>query len=341
MSYTIREGVSPKEWEIFLSKQDSALFVQSALSGEVHKKTGEGFWIIGVYDNNTLVGGSLVLSVHAKRGSFLLLPYGPVIDFHNKDMGLAFMDFMKKFGKKFGYDFIRLSPYVEDTKAIHETLRTWGAKKAPMHVLAENTWLLDTKKTETTLLADMKKNHRNLIRRCEKQGVTIQQTTSAAALARLNDMHDVVAKRHNFHRFSRSFVDSEFTVFSKEGKACIFEGYLPDGKLDSSAIIIFYNGMACYRHSASLNQDKRLPTSYLLQWEVIKEVKKRGIPWYNFWGIAPKGSPKAHPFSGITHFKQGFGGIQKDLVPCMDVLLTKKYYINWIIETIRRVRRGF
>ena len=340
-NYRVQSNVSEKEWERFLLKNNSGLFVQSSLSGQVHKKMGEDFSIIGVYKKNVLVGGSLVLFVHAKRGDFLLLPYGPILDYQDTSMVGEFVGYIKKFGRAHGCDFVRISPFVEDTSLHRELLISLGLKKAPMHVLAENTWILDTKKTESDIFSAMRKNHRNLIRRCEKNGVVVKKTTSPDALARLNEMHDVVAKRHKFHRFSRSFVENEFRIFSKKGKAYIFEAYLPDGRLDASAMIIFYNNMACYRHSASLNQDRRLPTSYLIQWKVIKAVKKADLSLYNFWGVAPKNAPKNHPFSGITHFKQGFGGEQKDLLPCMDLPLTKKYYMNWLIETFRRVKRGF
>jgi len=63
--------------------------------------------------------------------------------------------------------------------------------------------------------------------------------------------------------------------------------------------------------------------------------------FYNFWGIAPDGSSPKHPFAGITHFKKGFGGKQIDLLRCQDLPLAPKYYINWGVETLRRLKRGF
>ncbi len=118
-------------------------------------------------------------------------------------------------------------------------------------------------------------------------------------------------------------------------------GYLPDGTLDSGAVIMSYGTMACYRHGASLGLDKRVPTSYLVQWRAIQEAKRRGCHWYNLWGVAPEGSSKKHPFFGITHFKKGFGGVQKDLLHCQDLPLRPGYWVNWTIETIRRMKRGF
>jgi lipid II:glycine glycyltransferase (peptidoglycan interpeptide bridge formation enzyme) len=117
---------------------------------------------------------------------------------------------------------------------------------------------------------------------------------------------------------------------------------LPDGRLDGAAVIIYYGNMAAYRHSGSLNLDSRYPTSYLLQWHAIQEAKGRGMEWYNFWGIAPENATKKHPFFGITHFKKGFGGENKKLLYCQDFRINKtRYLLTKIIETIRRIRRGF
>ena len=63
--------------------------------------------------------------------------------------------------------------------------------------------------------------------------------------------------------------------------------------------------------------------------------------WYNFWGVEPKDASASHPFSGIGHFKRGFGGFQEDLLHCQDLPITKKYWVNWIVETIRKRKRGF
>lgn len=345
----VREITNKQEWKDFVLRQSNTLFVQSPDYGEFYELMGERAWILGVYnENEKLVGGSLILSTHAKRGNFLYLPYGPVFD--DKLIGdrvafyqafEKFNEYLKNFAKKEKFNFIKASPFLDENQQNKELFRKNGFRKAPLHVLAETTWMLDLAKSEDEILAGMKKNHRNLIRRCIKEDVKVKIKTDSEALKRFNDMHDKVAKRHNFHRFTREYVEKEFKTFASKDEAIIFESYLPDGRLDSSAIIMFFGNMANYRHSASLNLDKHLPTSYLIQWEIIKEAKKRGMQKYNLWGIAPENSPKDHPFRGITHFKKGFGGFQKDLLPCQDLPLSWKYWINWSVEIVRKVQRGF
>lgn len=344
MNYHIRQLNDNNTWNAFVMKQPYSLFVQSSQYGDFYASMGEPRWMFGIFDEqDVLVGGSLCVGVHAKRGNFLYLPYGPILPSttHAQNALLAFDSALTLFAHQHAYDFIRISPFYEAGEHGMDSLVSLGYKPAPMHVLAEHTWLLRCNQTDNLLFAGMKKNHRNLIRRCEREGVKVEMTTNEGALNILDSMLEEVGRRHDFHRFSRSYIQKEFNSFAPIGEATIFVSRLPDGRPDAAAIIMFYGSMACYRHSASLNLDKRLPTSYLIQWRVIQEARKRGMTWYNFWGIAPEDAPTSHPFKGITHFKQGFGGIPKNLVQCHDKPITKKYWLNWIIEYLRSRRRGF
>lgn len=329
------------QWERYVSSQKFTLFLQSAAYTQFLQKMGEEPRIVGLFEHDKLIGGSLISGVRAKRGHFLVLPYGPILDYSEPEQIHVFFDFVQKFAKEEKYDFIRISPFEKHDSQFLETLTSYGFVKAPIHILAEHTWMLNIEKDEDSLLAEMNKNHRNLIRRCIRDGVAVEKTTDEGALGRLNDMTDTVAKRHNFHRFSRSFIQGEMETFAQRGESLIFEARLPDGRVDASAMFIFYGTMAAYRHSASLHLDKKHPSSYLIQWEAIKEAKKRGITWYNFWGIAPESATRKHPFYGITHFKKGFGGEERKLIACHDLPLRKKYYLTRWFETARSIKRGF
>lgn len=330
------------EWENFVLSQPYTLFMQSASYGEFYKSINEDFWVFGIYEKNILIGGSLVVSVHAKRGNFLFLPYGPILPLDKKLESLKLLtNNLFNFAKKNKYDFVRVSPFLNDDQENKKIFREAGYRSAPMHILAETTWILNLDVSHHDLLMGMNKNHRNLIHRCEREKVEVKKFNYDTALEDFNKLHDITAERHNFHRFSKNYVNKEFSAFSKNNQALVLHAYLADGTLDSSAVIMYYGNMAAYRHGASLGSDKKIPTSYLLQWEAIKEAKERGCKWYNFWGIAPEGAHFSHPFYGITHFKKGFGGAQKNLLHCQDLLVSKNYWFNWLIEMIRKEKRGF
>ena len=341
--FTVSEITEKKKWEDFVLSQTYAIFLQSPQYAEFYKKLGEQGWIFGVFDAEKLVGGTLAVTVHAKRGSFLFLPYGPVVSEkkNRSEVVRVLTDHLSDFIKNQNLNFLKVSPFWGNNPTNLNIFKQLKYRNAPMHVLAENTWLLDLGPSEEDILAGMEKTHRYLIRRCMKEGVTVSQTSESQKLIDFNQLHDLTAQRHRFHRFSDEYIQAEYDCFAPKKEAVVFKGILPDGRVDSAAVVIFYGNMAAYRHGASANFDNKLPTSYLVQWEAIKEAKRRGFSWYNFWGIAPKEANKKHPFYGITHFKKGFGGFNMDLLHCQDLPVTKKYYFNWLVETFRSLRRGF
>ncbi|MBU1901287.1 peptidoglycan bridge formation glycyltransferase FemA/FemB family protein [Patescibacteria group bacterium] len=325
-------------WDDFIARQEYTLMTQSWEYGEFYKEQGEQSYFFGIYEQEALIGGALVVSIHAKRGNFLFLPYGPVGNLSQEAFTL-FFDYIKNFGKKEGYHFVRVSPFHDVDKATQYT--TYGFRHAPLHMLAETTWLLDVRPSSDDLMKAMNKNHRNLIRRCDRFDVMVKVSTDVKDLDAFNQLHDETAKRHKFVRFSDDYIKKEFLAFAEKKEAVVFQAYLPDGRLDAAAVVYYYKHMAAYRHGASIMQYKKHPTSYAIQWAAIQEAKKRGMTYYNFWGIAPNGARKLHPFLGITHFKKGFGGEEKNLIPCQDLPLSYRYWFTWGIETLRRIKRGF
>lgn len=338
---------SKTEWEAFLKAQKFSLFTQSGAYADFQNKLGDESEIFVIHDGaGKMCGGFLVITVHARRGSYLFVPYGPVFDEtitgeERKKIFEAVSRHMKDYAQKKKLVCVRMSPFWDDTPETRGLFTSLGYKNAPLHALAEHTWILDIQKSPDELFSVMNKNHRNLIRRCEKEGVQISIRTDDQATNELSRLHDETARRHGFVRFSKEYIETEYRALLADGSAAVFEARLPDGRLDSAAVIIFYGSMACYRHSASLGLDKRLPTSYLLQWRVIEEAQKRGMRLYNFWGIAPEGAGKTHPFFGITHFKTGFGGNAKKVIHCQDLPTSWRYYPMRVLELLRKYKRGF
>ena len=59
---------------------------------------------------------------------------------------------------------------------------------------------------------------------------------------------------------------------------------------------------------------------YLLHWEALKEAKKRGCQFYDFWGIDHKRWP------GLTRFKNSFGGEIISYPGSFDFVISSKWY---------------
>jgi len=49
----------------------------------------------------------------------------------------------------------------------------------------------------------------------------------------------------------------------------------------------FLRSEAAYHYGASTEEGRKYPGAYLIQWEAIKEAKKKEHKRYNFWGVPP------------------------------------------------------
>ncbi|PJE58101.1 MAG: hypothetical protein COU81_02450, partial [Candidatus Portnoybacteria bacterium CG10_big_fil_rev_8_21_14_0_10_36_7] len=185
----------------------------------------------------------------------------------------------------------------------------------------------------------MRKTTRYMIRKAEKEGVEIEVSADISKVKDFNKIYQATVSRQHFVPYSLSYLQKEFEAYLKSNDALLFFAKYK-GEILSSAIIIFYGKEAFYHHGASIQKYPKIPASYLLQWSVIKKAKKRGCEFYNFWGIAPE-NKKNHPWVGLTIFKKGFGGFEEAYVPAQDLVVSGKYWFTYIIESVRRIKRGF
>ena len=228
-----------------------------------------------------------------------------------------------------------------DNKENRRIFKKLGYRQAPIYMHAENTWVLSLNKAEEDLLYGMRKNTRNLIRRAKKEGVNVVSGQEYHLIDTFIKLYKETAKKHSFVPFSQRYIDSEIKAFNQE-ENCEARVYLAKykGEYIAGAVIIFYGNSAFYHHGASSSKYSKIPASYLLQWQAIKDAQKRNKKFYNFWGIAKNENDKNNPWYGLTLFKKGFGGIRRDYVHAQDLPMTPFYWLNYMIEKVRLWKRG-
>lgn len=333
-------------WEKFLKNYPAQkTFLQSWNFGDAIKEDGYPIWRLGIRSKKGLTGIVFLYKINAKRGSFLYVPHGPLIS-ENQLTQRAKKTIIKsillniiKIGQKEKVDFIRINSLLPNTISNISLFRKLGFRQAPLFVFTENFWIVDISKNEEELLKNMRKIHRYSIRKSPKDGVTVTFSNKPEALADFYKIYLKTAKRHHFTPYTYSSLQNEFNAFRYNDEVLLFFAHYQNTTL-AAAFIIFHQNIAYYHHGASLSLPAKLPASYLLHWEIIKEAKKRGCTSYNMWGIALKAS-RHHPWRGLTFFKTGFGGTYYECLPTHDYPLTSKYWLNYLIEKIRKYRRGY
>lgn len=335
--FSLKDIVAKKVWEDFVISHNPGSFLQSWNWGETNIIIGEKIFRLGFLKDGILAGVCLVIKVHAKRGSHFIIPGGPLINWDDGQLVKYFISTLKSLAKKEKVWFVRIRPDLLDTKENAKKLKRLGFIPAPMHLHAENTWVLDITPSEETLLSAMRKTTRYLIKKSLNMGLRVEQTTDAKFIDILDTLQKETAIRHKFIGFSKNLFSAQIGSFGKDNQAKLF--LCKNGsRVLAAAIIIFYNDTAYYHHSGSVSDFREIPFSYFLQWQIIREAKKRGLKYYNFWGISKNINPN-HRFAGVTLFKTGFGGRRVDWLHAQDLPISSKYWLTYIFETARRIVR--
>lgn len=335
----IREITDKIIWEEFLAKREEKTFLQSWNWGEFQKLQGNKIWRLGVFDSEKVIGAALAAKITAKRGTFLLIQHLVAME---KVALEILMARLKEIGRQEKAVFIRVAPLFEKNRENLEFFKKSGFREAPIHASAyEATWRLDISAPEDDLLKNMRKTTRYLIRQAQKNhDIIIEKNNFPESLPIYQKLNKEVASRQNFTPFSDKFIKNEFEVFLPDNQCLWFFGKY-QGEIAAAALVIFWQGIGFYHQAASLSKYAKLSIPYLLQWEAIREAKNLGCKIYDFWGYTDPKKYSRHPWAGPTLFKMGFGGYNKEYVKTQDYPLTKKYWLTYILEFLRKVKRGF
>lgn len=344
MQMEIREITDKKMWESFLWQCLEKTFLHSWSWGIFQESLGNKVWRWGIFDKENLTAVALVIKHIAKRGSFLLVPHGPVVmeneTWNMKRILKILINELKISAKEERVDFIRISPIWQRTEENNKLFNDLGFRLRPLHAHPESSWKFNIDKPEEELLRGMRKTTRYLIKQAQQnKDLEIVQSFDISDVEIFNKMHLKVVKKQNFVPFSLEYFKKEFLAFLPDKQIALFLAKYKE-KTIAASLGIFWSNIAFYHHAALLPEYKKIPASYLLQWETIKEAQKRECKIYDFWGYSDPIKNPRHPYSGPTLFKMGFGGYKEEYVKTHDLPMSPKYWLNYTVETIRRIRRG-
>jgi len=332
--FKIREIKDNNIWDDFLSGFKDRTFLQSFSWGEFQERMGNKIWRLGTYYDDKLISVTLVVKITAKRGAFLLIQHG-------LGMSEVLLKELKGIARKENCSFIRIAPLLARNEENKKMFQDLGFREAPMHANAyEATWKLDITPSEDEILKNMRKTTRYLIRQAQKNDeIEIFQSQKIEDVDFFDNLVRKVAKTQHFVPFPAEYAKNEFSVFDKDNQISLFLGKYR-GEIVAGAFVVFWSNIGFYHQAALLSKYHKIPIAYSLQWEAIKEAKRRGCKIYDFWGyVDPEKNPR-HPWAGPTLFKMGFGGEGHEYLKTQDYPLSWKYYLTYVFEMLRKIKRG-
>ena len=170
-------------------------------------------------------------------------------------------------------------------------------------ILPTRTIWINLTVSEETLLANLEKDTRNLVRRAEKDGVIVVESRD------LKTFYSVWARNARDKNF--------FVPFEKELNALwatIPEKHLLiakfGGQAVAAALMLGFEKVLYYSFAGSSDEGRGVHAPYLLLWEVISRGKRWGYERLDLEGITDPKVGRTKSWSGFSHFKRGFGGTE-------------------------------
>lgn len=334
-------------------------FLQSGAFATFRQACGETVLLEGYFKGEQLVAVALMQPLQTKLKHWLHVPHGPLVSpEHEQDFWPWWLQHYQNLGREWKADLVRVSPLLSLNSSPQrggwegckdsspplapphkgENLKVFekaSFKPAAIHLVnPEKSWLLDITQSEDELLAAMKKSTRYEVRKGLKPETGFKVTVDHD-LDTFWGLHEATVARQGFVPFTRKSTEKELQVF---GDDCAVITVWHEGQALASGVFLFDDHAGYYHQGASV--PSKLPAAHAYLWAAICEAKKRGCTEFNFWGVCGEDETQ-HPWYGLSKFKRGFGGYEKNYLHVQDYELTWKAKLNRVIEAWRKKKRGY
>ena len=196
------------------------------------------------------------------------------------------------------FDFLIWTPECIDSSQELNLFKILGRKKV---VTGYSSILLDLSKSEEQLEKEMHSKWRNQLKKAKQQKLNIQLGYGGAALEWLLTRHEGNRRRKRLRMPASPFILAISLAMRNKQSTLAFSAY--KGREAVSGILVFRHGnTATYYLSWNGTQGRMLNANNLLLWHAIKELKSRGVRWFDLGGVDGSSMP------GVSRFKLGVGG---------------------------------
>ncbi len=331
----MKDALDKAEWDGFITSHKDANFLQSWDFYEFHKSRGKKIVRRLAYQNDKIVGAYAGVIETAKRGTYMAIAGGPILDWTDRKLVKMVFDDIRTEAKAHKCDFVRVRPQLELSEKSLKLMKDLGLVKAPMYLSVEYAGILDLNKSEEEILAGASQGFRRKLRKAYKNDIEVSAETSDKAIDEFCKLEEKHAARQKYVAFSSSFLKKQYEAF-RNGNEVIIYTARKEGEILAQNFMIFYGNEASYHYGVSSELGTKYSAAPLLHLEAMKEARKRGIKRYNLWGIVDV-DDTSHRFYGVSEFKRSFGCEELRYTPAHDMVLKPTHYkLTKLVETARK-----
>jgi len=249
--------------------------------------------------------------------SIAYIPRGPVVGATNRDDMLDLLAKHVKSSRKT----VTLSIEPDSTDFVAP--RGWT--KSKNKVLPSETIILDLKRTEDELMADMAKKTRQYVRKSSSEAITIKKIRDRGELAKCLAMYRETSKRAKFNLHSDEYY---YDIFDKLGDYSYLSAAYVDDQPVSFLWLAISSETAFELYGGMDEIGQQLRTNYALKWHAICKCREWGLNRYDFGGLID---------GGVSTFKKGWTETETELAGTFDKPMSVFYGLWGIALPIGKV----
>lgn len=194
-----------------------------------------------------------------------------------------------------------------------------------------NTVIVDLRSDEDTLLSSFKQKTRYNVRLAQRHQVTVTAAESTEEnLQTMYELMRVTTSRAGVHLRSYDYFRTFWTEHAHRGCGQLFFASY-QGKTLAGAFVTYLGTKALYKDGGSVREHTEVQAPYLLQWEVMRWLKARGVEEYDLHGTPPADrlEDPTHQLHSLARFKLGFNPNVTEFVGTWDLPLKPTQYQLW------------
>lgn len=310
-------------WAEFTKANDGGL-LQSFELGELHTEVERRCLFLVVREEGVIRLTAMVLRKPIALGyTYYYCPEGPVVkdgnwnDARNKLALAALNRHLRKRSFSDRAVYLKIEPHIPTAKETLQAFTELRFRPSKVSLQAEHVAHVDITRSETAIWDSFKKDARYSIRYAERQGVEIIRGRGPREMAMFAKLYHQTASDKSFSHRDKSYLETFRQHLMEDTDVAEVYVALCEGKPIAASIITYYGDEAVYLYAGSNKRNQTLYGTYLIQWEAIKEAKRRGCRRYNMTGVAAS-SDSNDPWAGLRRFKLKFGSTVVHLVGAQD-----------------------
>jgi lipid II:glycine glycyltransferase (peptidoglycan interpeptide bridge formation enzyme) len=226
---------------------------------------------------------------------------------------------------------IKLEPEIQQSPTAIAALRAMGLQKSRHDVqISSATIIVDLRPDEDALIASFKPKCRYNIRLAERRGVTVAPVAlDDASVDTMYSLMTSTRDRAGFTLRSKEYFSQYWHLHAAAGQGQLFFASL-DGAVLAGVFATYIGRKAWYKDGGSTKEHAAVMAPHLLQWEVMRWLRARGIEAYDLVAVPPAAELNpAHPLFGLYRFKSGFSERITEYVGTWDLAIRRRRYAAW------------